>query len=318
MVAGKVKWYNDCKGYGFITSDLGGPSILAKREAILNSPLGGLIEDQRVMFAYTMTPDGPEATGILIDPNQDVSISGIIGHGIVGKATQKGLIKDRTTRIHDIALETHLEDLTGCDHIFFCTPTDNDDSIIKLIALITEVKLLNPSCKIILRSTVPVGTCKKIEEIINDQIIYIPEFLRERCWETDCTNRPLVVGSNGAALPKWLEDEDIIRCSLEEAEVIKMLSNNMATARVVFANHFYELSNIIGADYDKVLDSYLKVNHDQNYLEVNENIRAFGGKCLPKDLDFLINTFKQLELPQTYFTSIKEDNQQWPVTVRKS
>jgi len=47
-------------------------------------------------------------------------------------------------------------------------------------------------------------------------------------------------------------------------------------------------------------------------------MRAFGGKCLPKDLNFLIDTFAKLNIPQTYFTAMKEDNQLWPVTVRKS
>jgi UDPglucose 6-dehydrogenase len=97
-----------------------------------------------------------------------------------------------------------------------------------------------------------------------------------------------------------------------------MLSNNMAAARVVFANHMYELSKAVGADYSNVLNAYLQVNHDQNYLEVTETMRAFGGKCLPKDLDFLIDTFTKLNIPQTYFTAMKEDNQLWPVTVRKS
>jgi len=39
---------------------------------------------------------------------------------------------------------------------------------------------------------------------------------------------------------------------------------------------------------------------------------------LPKDLDFLINTFSRLNLPQTYFTAIRDDNNLWPITVRKS
>jgi UDPglucose 6-dehydrogenase len=137
-------------------------------------------------------------------------------------------------------------------------------------------------------------------------------------WEEDCMNRPVIVGSKDAPFPEWLRDVEFVSVTFEEAEVIKMLSNNMAATRVVFANHMYELSKAVGADYNTVLNTYLQVNHDQNYLEVNEDMRAFGGKCLPKDLDFLISTFNKLNIPQTYFTAMKEDNALWPVTVRKS
>lgn len=243
---------------------------------------------------------------------------GIAGYGIVGKATHKGLLNGQSVIIHDISMGTTIEDLYICTYVFFCIPTDNEASIQLLVEEIKRLKAVNPNCKIVIRSTVPVGTCSMIEEFINDKIYYLPEFLRERVWETDCLNRPIIVGHNSQAVPPWLRGSECVFCTLEEAEVIKMLSNNMAAARVVFANHMYELSKAVGADYNHVLDTYLKVNHDQNYLEVSEDMRAFGGKCLPKDLDFLINTFNKLNIPQTYFTAMKEDNAQWPVTVRKS
>ena len=243
---------------------------------------------------------------------------GIAGYGIVGKATHKGLLNNSTVIIHDTSIDTSIEDLYICNYVFFCIPTDTDASIQLLINNISRLKVVNPTCKIVIRSTLPVGTCSMIEKIISDKIYYMPEFLRERVWETDCLNRPIIVGSDHQQIPPWLSIQDCVFCSLEEAEIIKMLSNNMAAARVVFANHIYELSKAVGADYNNVLNAYLQVNHDQNYLEVTETMRAFGGKCLPKDLDFLIDTFAKLNIPQTYFTAMKEDNQLWPVTVRKS
>lgn len=243
---------------------------------------------------------------------------GIAGYGIVGKATYKGLLNKLSVIIHDTATGTTIEDLYICSYVLFCIPTDTDASIQILLEEIKRLKAVNKTCKIVIRSTVPVGTCSMIEKAIDDKIYYLPEFLRERVWETDCLNRPIIVGSDHQKIPPWLSIQDCIFCTLEEAEVIKMLSNNMAAARVVFANHMYELSKAVGADYSNVLNAYLAVNHDQNYLEVTEDMRAFGGKCLPKDLDFLINTFAKLNIPQTYFTAIKEDNQLWPVNVRKS
>jgi len=243
---------------------------------------------------------------------------GIAGYGIVGKATHKGLLNNSTVIIHDLLTGTKIEDLHMCNYVFFCIPTDTDDSIQILIDEIKRLKAVSTNCVVVIRSTVPVGTCSMIEKIINDKIYYMPEFLRERMWEEDCLNRPIIVGSDNQKVPSWLLGDKCIFCSLEEAEVIKMLSNNIAAARVVLANHFYELSNAVGANYSNVLNAYLQVNHDQNYLEVNENMRAFGGKCLPKDLEFLINSFNKFNLPQTYFTAMKEDNKLWPVTVRKS
>ena len=48
-------------------------------------------------------------------------------------------------------------------------------------------------------------------------------------------------------------------------------------------------------------------------MNVNENLRGYGGKCLPKDIDFAIDIFDDCKL----FQSIKEDNQKWKITIRE-
>lgn len=242
--------------------------------------------------------------------------AGIIGYGIVGQATERSLkLKDPV--IHDIKLDTKMSDLSSCDVVFVCVPTSSDSDIESLIALLLDIKSLHQSIQIVIRSTLPIGVGEQIEKVINDKIIYMPEFLRERCWQLDVLLRPLIVGTDLAKLPDWLEHEDYVVCSIREAEVLKMLSNTMASSRVVLANHFYDISKKVNADYDKIISAYLKVNHDQHYLDVNENLRGFGGKCLPKDLEFLIKSMKHLNIDQSYFNAIRNDNNKWPITVKK-
>lgn len=242
--------------------------------------------------------------------------AGIIGYGIVGRATERSL-KLKDPLIHDIKLDTKLSNLSSCDVVFVCVPTSSDSDIESLIVLLLDVKSLNQSTQIVIRSTLPIGVGEQIEKAINDKIIYMPEFLRERCWQLDVLLRPLIVGTDLTKLPDWLEHEEYVACSIREAEILKMLSNTMASSRVVLANHFYDISKKVNADYDKIISAYLKVNHDQHYLDVNENLRGFGGKCLPKDLDFLIKSMKNLNIDQSYFSAIRNDNNKWPITVKK-
>lgn len=243
---------------------------------------------------------------------------GIIGYGIVGKATHQSFLKNETVCIHDIAHGTTLEQLKNCDVAFFCTPTSNNDDLNQLVHDINNFEKINPSSTIILRSTVPVGYCSKISKSINNKIMYMPEFLRERYWNSDCNNRPLIVGINDNDIPLFLTKEDCIFCTYEEAEIVKMFSNNFSAIKIVFANHFYDISTSFNTDYNKILEYYDKIEHkDQSYLEVTDNLRGFGGKCLPKDLDFLIQSFKSLDLAQNLFSALKEDNKKWPTTIKE-
>lgn len=239
---------------------------------------------------------------------------GIMGYGYVGKATHHSLLGNDDCVIHDLLLGTDLSCLEKVDDIFVCIPTSSDRDIEELIKHLINLKKINPSARLVLRSTVPVRTCESIQKEIGDYIIYIPEFLRERFWEKDSMNRPLIVGHDGADLPDWLKREEIIECSCAEAEMIKMFSNNFAAMRIAFANLFYDLAEKVGADYDKVKDSYFKIAHyDQTYMEVpgHDGTRGFGGKCLPKDLDFIISTLEKEDIKQDWFKHIRDLNRAW-------
>jgi UDPglucose 6-dehydrogenase len=214
--------------------------------------------------------------------------------------------------------DSNIEELKFSKYVFFSIPTNDNLDVDTLIEEIKSLKKVNNDCLIIIRSTVPVGTCEKIENILNEKICYIPEFVRERCWETDCLKRPYIVGHSGLELPEFILQDDFIECSLTEAEILKMFNNNFAVLRITFANHMYDLANLKNADYNKVVDLYKQVKVDQTYLEANENLRGFGGKCLPKDLDFIIDTFTENNLDQSLFNSLKAANTKWKMHVRKS
>ncbi len=238
---------------------------------------------------------------------------GILGYGYVGKATHKGIVKDNSTSIFDTAshnTEEQYKDLVSCDTVFICIPTVTDKDI---DIIIDEIKKLKKEgvASIIIRSTLPLGANDKIQESVGD-VIYIPEFLRERYWETDCLKRPLIIGCNGN-VPDWLKKEDHMVCSHKEAELVKMFSNNYNVVRIAFANAFYDLSQNVGANYDVVKDMYLAVAQKQTYLNMPgyDGSRGFGGKCLPKDLDFLINTLDDLNLEHDWFKTIRELNKGW-------
>lgn len=61
---GTVKWFNDAKGFGFITPDGGGEDLFAHFSAIEGSGFKSLKENQKVSFEVTTGPKGKQATAI--------------------------------------------------------------------------------------------------------------------------------------------------------------------------------------------------------------------------------------------------------------
>ncbi|MBL8523926.1 MAG: cold-shock protein [Betaproteobacteria bacterium] len=61
---GTVKWFNDAKGFGFITPDGGGEDLFAHFSAIEGNGFKSLKENQKVQFEVTTGPKGKQATAI--------------------------------------------------------------------------------------------------------------------------------------------------------------------------------------------------------------------------------------------------------------
>jgi UDPglucose 6-dehydrogenase len=238
---------------------------------------------------------------------------GILGYGYVGRATHFGLLNNQSTTVHDPILNTSKLNLKNLKYIFICIPTSTYDDIEILIKEIQFLIEQTPEVQIIIRSTLPVGTCTKIENKLGIKVFYIPEFLRERYWEEDCLKRPLIVGHNDLTLPDWLLAEQIHQCSTNEAEMVKMFSNNIAVMKIAFANLFYDLSQQVGADYDQIKKMYFQIAHTQTYMEVpgHDGTRGFGGKCLPKDFDFIIDSLDSHNIDNDWFKNIRDLNKEW-------
>ena len=64
MATGTVKWFNDAKGFGFITPDGGAKDLFAHFSAIQGSGFKTLKENQRVTFEVTNGPKGEQAINI--------------------------------------------------------------------------------------------------------------------------------------------------------------------------------------------------------------------------------------------------------------
>ena len=64
MITGTVKWFNDAKGFGFITPEDGGKDVFVHHSAIQGSGFKTLAEGQKVKFELTQGPKGPSAANV--------------------------------------------------------------------------------------------------------------------------------------------------------------------------------------------------------------------------------------------------------------
>ena len=64
MATGSVKWFNDAKGFGFISQDDGGKDVFVHFSAIQGSGFRTLAEGQKVSFDIQDGPKGPQAANV--------------------------------------------------------------------------------------------------------------------------------------------------------------------------------------------------------------------------------------------------------------
>lgn len=261
---------------------------------------------------------------------------GIIGsEGVVGSACKFGFEKvGHEVLCHDIILETSIKDVLDTEIIFVCVPTPSredgscDISIVE--GVVEQINVYRnmvrlPDQIIAIKSTVVPGTTELFVSKYKDlRFAFVPEFLRERCAITDFTENHdvCVIGTDA----EWIFEKikkahgklpkQFVRLTPSEAEFVKYFTNAFNATRIVFANSFYDICQKYGVDYRNVKDAATNIHHiPHNYLECNENMRGFGGMCLPKDLKVLIKLSEGTCVE--FFYDILRENEKYKKTVFK-
>jgi len=255
---------------------------------------------------------------------------GIIGLGAVGTANKEGFeFIGHTIVPHDINLDTSIQDVLNTEITFLCVPTpqaDNgscDTSILE--SVIKELNLYSYIGIIAIRSTVVPGfTQRMIDTYRNLTICFVPEFLRERCAAEDFINnhKLLAIGTHDIWVYRKLVKahgdlpEHTEHLTPNEAEVLKYYNNVYAALRVTFANVMYEVCDKLDCDYTTIKNAYIKTGKATDmYLDVNPNLRGYGGMCLPKDTQAIASLLKQLNLDFELINSVHTDNEKFKKTV---
>lgn len=173
------------------------------------------------------------------------------------------------------------------------------------------------------KSTVPVGTNKKVKELLtkyktNDKaefdVASCPEFLREGSAIGDTLHPDrVVIGTESArAEQKLIEihkgiDAPIVRTNLETAEMIKYAANSFLATKISFANAIAQLSELADADAVKVLEGIgLDERIGKRFLNPGA---GYGGSCFPKDVKALISIAKDLGYDFTLLKEVEAINQ---------
>ena len=205
------------------------------------------------------------------------------------------------------------------------TPSAPDGSadISAVLAVAADIaENLNEYRIIVTKSTVPIGTHKKIMDIIKSKTetpfdyVSNPEFLRESS-AIDDFMRPerIIIGTTNPAVkeimkqlydPFMRKSKRILFMDIVSAELAKYAANAMLATRVSFINEISALCERIGADVEQVrqgVGSDSRIGPSFLFPGV-----GFGGSCLPKDVRALIHTGDEHGVEMKLIRSVQQVN----------
>jgi UDPglucose 6-dehydrogenase len=250
---------------------------------------------------------------------------------------KRNIEKNRLTFSNSIS-----EGLVDTEAIFIAvgTPPGEDGSadLSYVLNVAKEIGMrMNNYLLVVTKSTVPIGTSKKVREIIQHELdtrgIQIdfdvasnPEFLKEGAAVEDFLKPDRIILGieseharkilNRLYHPFLLNGHPIIYMDIPSAELTKYAANCMLATKISFMNDLANLCELVGADINAIrkgIGSDPRIGNKFIYAGI-----GFGGSCFPKDVKALIKTAGDIGYPLEVIKAVEQvNNRQKEVLYRK-